>query len=76
MARTIRTYASLFILLGFLLGIQGGRVAIWRNDDPQPIRVFPWSTALLPAPIRQALENGIYVEDDSDIGKLIDEMLR
>lgn len=76
MTRTIRSAATFCLLLGFLLGIRSGQVAIWKNEDPQPIRIFPWSAALLPPPIRQALEHGIYVEDDSDIGKLIDEMLR
>jgi hypothetical protein len=63
------------LLAGYLLGIRGGHVALWKQDDPQPLRVFPWSANMMPLKIRKALERGIYVEADSDIGKLIQEMI-
>lgn len=63
------------VLIGYLIGIKGGQVAIWKLDDPQPLRVFPWSAAMLPSQIRSALEKGIRVEADSDIGRLLDEMI-
>jgi hypothetical protein len=63
------------ILVGYLLGIRSGHVALWKQDDPQPLRVFPWSANMMPHKIRQALEKGIYVEKDSDIGRLIQDMI-
>lgn len=63
------------LLLGYLLGVKNGQVAIWKGNDPQPARVFPWSMALLPGPIQRALEKGIYIEEESDIGRLIADMI-
>ena len=63
------------LLAGYLLGIRGGHVALWKQDDPQPLRIFPWSANMLPQKIRTALEHGIYVEADSDIGRLIQDMI-
>ena len=70
-----RSLAAAILLAGFLLGIRNGQVAIWKDDDPQPIRIFPWSAAILPAQIRKALEKGIYVDETSDIGLLIQDMI-
>lgn len=75
MKHCIRHLAAAFLLAGFILGIRNGQVAIWKDDDPQPIRTFPWSAAMLPSQIRQALEKGIYVEESSDIGLLIKDMI-
>lgn len=63
------------LLAGYLLGIRGGHVALWKQDDPQPIRIFPWSANMMPKEIRSALEKGIYVDADSDIGRLIEDMI-
>ena len=63
------------LLAGDLLGIRGGRVALWKRDDPKPLRIFPWSATMMPQKIRSALEQGIYVDEDSDIGRLIQDMI-
>ena len=63
------------LLAGYLLGIRGGRVALWKRDDPKPLRIFPWSATMMPQKIRSALEQGIYVDEDSDIGRLIQDMI-
>lgn len=67
--------AATLLLLGLLLGIKNGRIALWKQDDPQPIHIFPWSAALLPAPIRQALEQGLHVESESDLGRLLLQLI-
>lgn len=71
----MKKYLAAILLAGYLLGIRGGHVALWKKDDPQPLRVFPWSANMLPFKIRAALERGIYVESDSDIGRLIEDMI-
>lgn len=63
------------ILAGYLLGIRGGHIALWKNGEQTPLRIFPWSATMMPQKIRTALEQGIYVEEDSDIGRLIREMI-
>lgn len=70
-----RKQLAMVLLVGYLLGIRNGRVALWKQDDPEPLRIFPWSAAMLPGQIRQALEDGIHVEADSDIGRLIEDMI-
>ena len=63
------------LLAGYLLGIRGGYGALWKRDDPKPLRIFPWSATMMPQKIRSALEQGIYVDEDSDIGRLIQDMI-
>ncbi len=75
MKHSVRSLAATCLLLGFILGLHNGRVALWKSDDPQPIKIFPWSASFLPDNIRSALEKGIYVEEDSDIGILIQDMI-
>ena len=63
------------ILAGYLLGIRSGHIALWRHGEQTPLRIFPWSANMMPQKIRSALEQGIYVEEDSDIGRLIQDMI-
>lgn len=75
MKHPVRRAAAAMLLAGFLLGIRNGQVALWRGDDPEPVRVFPWYSSMLPGQIRSALENGLRIEEESDIGKLIQDMI-
>lgn len=75
MKHHLHSLVALCLLVGFLLGIRNGQIALWKTGDPEPIKIFPWSSALLPSEIRKALEKGIYVEEDSDIGLLIQDMI-
>ncbi len=60
------------ILLGFLLGVHNGKVALWKEPDPEPIRIFPCPISTLPAEVRQALEQGIRFESDTDLERLLE----
>ena len=75
MKRPLYQMLTALILSGFLLGVRNGQVAIWKDNDPQPIRVFNWSVSLLPSPIQEALIKGIRIDSDSDIGQLIQDMI-
>lgn len=59
----------------FLVGIKNGRVAIWEDDDPEPIKILPYSTALLPREARQALTEGIRVESLEELYELAEKYL-
>ena len=39
---------NLFFILamGYLLGIQNGWIALWKDGNPEPERVFPFSFSL------------------------------
>ena len=71
----IRSVLTAVLLFGFLLGIRNGQIALWKDNDPQPLRVFSWRAMLLPQQIQDALTKGIHIEEDSDIGQLIRDMI-
>ena len=66
---------SILILFGFLLGVHQGKVALWKDDDPKPTRVFPYSVQLLPPADRRALEEGIRFESAEDLMRVITDYL-
>lgn len=61
-------------MLGFLLGIHNGRVALWKSPDPEPYRVFPCYVSTLPPEIRTALEKGIKIESEADLDRLLESL--
>lgn len=63
------------VFLSFLLGIHQGNIALWKDDDPEPIRVFPFSASLLPQADRNALAQGIRVENEDALLRLLQDFL-
>ena len=70
-------FSNLFcvLFLGFLLGIHNGQIALWRDEDPEPIKVFPYSAQMLPVADRRALEEGIRFESKEDLLRLMEDYL-
>lgn len=69
-----RKLITQLMLLGFLLGIHNGKVALWKDPDPEPIRIFPCPVSTLPAEVRQALEHGIRFETETDLDSLLENL--
>ncbi len=69
------SYLYCIILLGFMLGIHEGKIALWKDDDPKPIKIFPYSSQLLPVADRRALEEGIRFESTEDLKRLLTDYL-
>ena len=63
------------LLLGFLLGIHEGKVALWYGNDPTPITVFPYSAKMLPVEDRKALEKGIRFESAEELKEMLEDYL-
>lgn len=61
------------VLFGFLIGIHGGKIAIWKGDDPQPCYILPYKADLLPPADRAALEGGIRIDSEDDLLHLIED---
>lgn len=61
------------LLFGYLLGIHNGNVAIWKGDDPKPLRVFPYSASSLPEAERQLLEKGIPIDNLRELTRYIED---
>ncbi len=63
------------LLLTLLLGLREGQMTLWRLNDPQPLHIFPFRAAIFPERIRIALTNGIRIEEESDVGRLLLDMI-
>lgn len=63
------------LFFGFLLGIHEGKIALWQNEDPEPIKVFPFYAKFLPAADRRALEEGIRFESEEDLKRLLTDYM-
>jgi hypothetical protein len=66
-------YFSLF--LGFILGIRGGFIALWPENQPENAEIFPYSAASLPDADKQALEKGIYIDTEEKLVSILEDFL-
>ncbi len=73
--KTVSVLLCQVLLFGFLLGIRNGHIALWKYDDPTPIRVFPYAASALPQGIRRDLERGIPIESLEDVEELLEKYL-
>ena len=68
-------YLYFTVILGFLLGIQNGFIALWQDSKPEPIHVFPHKAENLPVADQHALEAGIPIADESTLIQLLEDYL-
>ena len=61
------------VLLGFLLGIHEGKIALWKDNDPEPVKIFSYRAELLPEEDQKALKKGIKVENTRQLQQLIED---
>ena len=73
MKRTIILYS--IILLGFILGIKDGRIALWQDGKQDPIQIFPYSAKLLPPDDRAMLEKGMHFDTKQQLIERIEDYL-
>lgn len=73
MRRKTQRYFSLF--LGFILGIKGGYIALWPEDEPEKAQIFPYQASSLPDADRQALERGIPIDSEQKLRQLLEDYL-
>ena len=67
-------YVAVF-LLGLYLGMHNGNLALWRDGNTEPEKVFPIKVALYPKIDQDALEKGIPIEDTEGLKKLLEDFL-
>ena len=63
----MRRFLSLGLMLVYLLGVRGGYVALWQDEDPEPVAVFPYAVASLPPEDQEALFRGIVLINEEDL---------
>lgn len=73
--RTIAHLLSAAWIASFLLGIHEGRIALWKGEDPEPVKVFPYSVATLPKEEQQRLRDGIRIGSVSELERLLEAYL-
>ncbi len=64
-----------FLLLGFLLGVHEGRIALWKDGIQQPWRIFPYPYAVLPSETQAELKKGIRIDTMEDLDRLLENLL-
>lgn len=70
-----RAHVHFSLIFLFILGCRDGFIALWKDSDPEPVRVFPYSVAALPEADQKALERGISIEDEEDLKRLLEDYL-
>lgn len=63
------------LLLSFLLGVHDGRLAMWKDEDPTPCKVFPCPVIVLPKAVQQQLKAGIRLDTMEDVNRLLENFL-
>ena len=63
------------IALIFLLGTHNGYIALWKEESPQPIKVFPYRVEMLPLADQKALEKGIRIDSDRLLAAYLEDYL-
>lgn len=63
------------LLLGYILGIHNDKLALWKDDDPEPIKIFPFSVTSLPKADQNALRHGIKIKDKEGLMHIIEDYL-
>lgn len=67
--------ASVLLAAVFLLGIHEGRLALWVEDDPEPVRIFPRQIASLPPADQLMLRRGIVIQEQAELVGLLEDYL-
>lgn len=62
-------------MFGFLLGIHNGKIALWKDNKPDPIKVFPYSASTLPLAEQERLKQGIPIESLEELHRLAEAYL-
>ena len=68
-------YIYCMLLLSFLLGIKNGKIALWKDNDPEPVQVFPYRASLLPLKDQEALKKGIRFDTLEELKNLLEDYL-
>lgn len=62
-------------LLGFLLSVHEGRIAIWKDGADKPWKIFPYPVIVLPAETQSQLRQGIRIDSMEDLDRFLENLL-
>ena len=75
MTKAIQTPLALMLILGFLLGIHDGKLALWREGVAHPEQIYDIREDTLPPADRLRLRQGIRLPDREDVWELLENYL-
>ena len=75
MNQRTKTHAAMLLLAGYLLGIRGGRLTLWREGETHPEQVYDIRVDSLPPADRLALRSGIRVENREELWEILENYL-
>lgn len=75
LTKFFRKCACWCLCAGYLLGISRGYLALWENDDPQPIYTFSLRADSLPIADQLALRQGIHLANQDELLALLQDYL-
>ena len=61
------------LLLGLLLGVHNGNVALWKDDNPKPIYVTPYPASMFPEADQALLQKGIRFKNFKELSGYIED---
>ena len=63
------------LLAVYLLGIHEGKIALWKGNDPQPVKVFEYSASQLPEEAQKRLQEGVPIKSIRELRQLAEQYL-
>ena len=66
---------TLVIIMGFLLGIHNGYIALWKDGNEDPVEVFPFRAEMLPRVDHEKLSHGIRIDSANELAQLMEDYL-
>lgn len=71
----MRKLSRVFVLCWMLLGVKNGYLALWKEEDPQPVQTFSLRVSSLPLSDQILLHRGIRVESADALQALLEDYL-
>ena len=68
-------YRYFTLIFTFLLGTYKGYIALWKQGEPQPIQVFPYSVHSLPTTDQARLHQGIPIGSWEQLQMILQDYL-
>lgn len=63
------------LLAAFLLGNHNGKIALWKGNDPEPVKIFDYNVSDLPEEAQKRLEAGVPINSLKELRKLAEQYL-
>ena len=63
------------LFFAYMHGLKDGFIALWKDGNPEPIRVFPYLAEFLPPEDQNALQQGIRIDNKPELVHILEDYL-